>query len=216
MQSTAPSTRQNQLGWLTPILTLLGLVVLAAALWLIPPEQTLGNVIKVIFLHGALVRVALLVFAVAGVLSVAFLLTQKPTLYAWAMAAQKSAVILWIIYALTSMISTWLSWGEWIAWEEPRVRASVHVLWFSIACLALALWIGNRLLAAAINVLVTIATWLLIRGASIIRHPFDPIGSSGSETYQVLYWVMAAALAMLSVLLVRWLHSTAQKTKVDA
>lgn len=191
-----------------------GLAALFGALWLIPPEQTLGNVIKVIFLHGALVRVALLTFAAAGMLSAAFLLSQRRALYVWAMAAQKGAVLIWIVYALTSMVSTWLSWGEWIAWDEPRVRASVHVLWFSIACLLLVLWMGNRYLSAAVNLLVTIVTWALIQGASIIRHPFDPIGSSGSNIYQLLYWVMAAALALLTVLLVRWLHWREQR--VDA
>jgi hypothetical protein len=192
--------------WLAPLLTLLGLAALAAALWLIPPEQTLGNVIKVIFLHGALVRVALLVFAVAGGCSLSFLLTGRTAFFGWAMAAQQGAVLLWIVYALTSMLSTWLSWGQWIAWEEPRVRASVHVLWFSIACLLLVLWMGNRYFAAIVNLLVTGVTWTLIRGATIIRHPFDPIGSSGSNTYALLYWVMVAALGLLAVLLVRWLH----------
>ncbi len=206
MQASAPIDSHDHRNWLAPAAAVVGFVALFAALWLIPPEQTLGNVIKVIFLHGALVRVALLVFATAGILSAAYLLTHKPALYAWAMAAQKGAVILWIVYALTSMVSTRLSWGEWIAWEEPRVRASFHVLWFSIACLLLVLWMGNRYLSAAVNVLVTIVAWTLIQGASIIRHPFDPIGSSGSNTYQMLYWVMVAALALLSVLLVRWLH----------
>ncbi len=187
-------------------LTALGFAGLAAALWLIPPEQTLGNVIKVIFLHGALVRVALLVFGAAGVLSLGFLLSRRVALFAWAMATQKGAVTLWILYVLTSIISTRLSWGEWIAWEEPRVRASIHVLWFSIACLLLVLWMGNRYVAAAVNVLVTGVTWALIRGATIIRHPFDPIGSSGSDAYQTLYWVMVAALMVLAFMLVRWLH----------
>jgi hypothetical protein len=191
---------------MAPALTALGLAGLAAALWLIPPEQTLGNVIKVIFLHGALVRVGLLAFAVAGVLSLGFLLTRRTAWFVWAMAAQKGAVILWIVYALTSSISTWLSWGEWIAWDEPRVRASVHVLWFSLACLLLVMWMGNRYFAAIVNLIVTGVAWTLIRGASIIRHPFDPIGASGSNTYEVLYWVMVAALLLLAGLLVRWLQ----------
>lgn len=206
MQPSAPAASPNRLNRVAPVVTALGLIGLAAALWLIPPEQTLGNVIKVIFLHGALVRVGLLAFTAAGILSGAFLLTRNPSLFTWAMAAQKGAVLLWIVYSLTSMISTRLSWGEWIAWEEPRVRASIHVLWFSIACLLLGIWIGNRYVAAAINLLVTGAAWTLIRGATIIRHPFDPIGASGSEAYQMLYWIMAASLAVLAVVLVRWLH----------
>ncbi len=211
---SSPSAARSSRHWLAPLLTLLGLAGLAAALWLIPPEQTLGNVIKIIFLHGALVRVALLVFAVAGLCSLAFLLTRRAAFFGWAMAAQKGAVILWIVYALTSMLSTWLSWGQWIAWEEPRVRATVHVLWFSIACLLLVLWMGNRYFAAIVNLLVTGVTWSLIRGATIIRHPFDPIGSSGSNTYEVLYWVMVAALGLLAVLLVRGLHKAGKLVEV--
>lgn len=204
MSTSAPAGTPHRRAWLMPALAALAAIALAAALWLIPPEQTLGNVIKIIFLHGALVRVALLTFAAAGLVSLAYLLMRKPNLFAWAMAAQESAVILWIVYALTSMVSTYMSWGEWIAWEEPRVRASIHVLWFSIACLLLARWIGNRLFAAAINLLVAVVAWILIRGASIIRHPFDPIGTSGSETYQALYWVMVAALIVLAIVLVLW------------
>ena len=204
MQLSAVATGRR---WLTPALTILGAAGLAVALWLIPPEQTLGNVIKIIFLHGALVRVAL--FAVAGVCSLGFLLTRRAAFFAWAMAAQQGAVLLWIVYALTSMVSTWLSWGQWIAWEEPRVRASVHVLWFSVACLLLVLWMGNRYFAALVNLLVTGVAWTLIRGAAIIRHPFDPIGASGSDAYPWLYWVMVAALALLAVLLVRGLHARA-------
>jgi len=211
MHSSAHIEPPSRLNWLTLAAVAVGFAALLGALWLIPPEQTLGNVIKVIFLHGALVRVALVVFAAAGILSVAFLLTHKPAFFVWAMAAQKGAVILWIVYALTSMVSTRLSWGEWIAWGEPRVRASFHVLWFSVACLLLVVWMGNRYLSAAVNVLVTLVTWTLIQGAAIIRHPFDPIGSSGSNTYQLLYWVMVAALALLSVLLVRWLHQREQR-----
>lgn len=206
MQSSSIAAAPHWQRWVTPAMAASGLVGLAAALWLIPPEQTLGNVIKVIFLHGALVRVALLAFAAAGVLSLGFLLTRRITWYAWAMAVQKSAVSLWIVYVLISSISTWLSWGEWIAWDEPRVRASVHVLWFSVACLLLVMWMGNRSIAAIVNLLVTGVTWTLIRGATIIRHPFDPIGASGSETYQALYWVMVAALLLLAGLLVRWWH----------
>jgi len=211
MQSSSVAAAPRAQRWVTPALTVLGVAGLVAALWLIPPEQTLGNVIKVIFLHGALVRVGLLAFAVAGVLSLGFLLTRRTTWFAWAMAAQKGAVILWIIYALTSSISTWLSWGQWIAWDEPRVRASVHVLWFSIACLLLVMWMGNRTFAAIVNLIVTGVAWTLIRGASIIRHPFDPIGMSGSTTYEVLYWVMVAALALLTGLLVRWLYGSESK-----
>ena len=207
MGATVPHVPQKTMDRLQAMFASTALLGLTVALWLMPPEQTLGSVIKVIFLHGALVRVGLLSFAAAGILSLAYLFMRKPSLYLWAIAAQKSAVLLWILYTLTSMISTQLSWGEWIAWEEPRVRASFHVLWFSAACLLLGLWMGHRTFAAFANLLVTTVAWILIRGASIIRHPFDPIGTSGSSKYQTLFWVMVVALIVLAGVLVRWLHT---------
>jgi hypothetical protein len=177
-------------------------LLLIATLALLPPEKTLGPVIKVIFLHGALVRIGLLTFLAAGLLGLSTLFTRSEALLRWCLATQKTAVLIWIVYALSSMISTRLSWGEWIAWEEPRVRASVYVLGFGIAALLIVLWVNSRIFTGLTNVLVAIVSWLLVRGASILRHPFDPIGASGSSTYAVLYWLMVAALLVLAGLLI--------------
>ncbi len=177
-------------------------LLLIATLVLLPPEKTLGPVIKVIFLHGALVRIGLLTFLVAGLLGLATIFTRGNALLRWCLATQKAALLIWIVYVLSSMISTRLSWGEWIAWDEPRVRASVYVLGLSIAALLIVLWVNSRLFTGLTNMLVAIVSWLLVRGASIMRHPFDPIGTSGSSTYAVLYWLMVAALLVLAGLLV--------------
>ena len=177
-------------------------LLLIATLVLLPPEKTLGPVIKVIFLHGALVRIGLLTFLVAGLLGLATIFTRGNALLRWCLATQKAALLIWIVYVLSSMISTRLSWGEWIAWDEPRVRASVYVLGLSIAALLIVLWVNSRLFTGLTNMLVAIVSWLLVRGASIMRHPFDPIGTSGSSTYALLYWLMVAALLVLTGLLV--------------
>lgn len=177
-------------------------LLLIITLVLLPPEKTLGPVIKIIFLHGALVRIGLLTFLAAGLLGLATVFTRGNALLRWCLATQKAALLIWIVYVLSSMISTRLSWGEWIAWDEPRVRASVYVLGLSIAALLIVLWVNSRLFTGLANMLVAVVSWLLVRGASILRHPFDPIGESGSSTYALLYWLMVAALLALAGLLV--------------
>jgi len=127
------------------------LVVLVGLLILVPPEQTLGDIVKVVFLHGALVQVGLVAFAVAGALGLAYCIRRSETVYAWCLAVQKTAVLMWIVYAISSMIATYQAWGVWIAWDEPRVRASISVLWFSVICLLLVLWIRHRLFTAALE-----------------------------------------------------------------
>lgn len=177
------------------------LVALAALIVaLVPPEKTLGWIIRPVFLHGALVQSGLIAFAASGLLGLAYFLRRSPTVIAWCLAAQETAVALWIGYALSSMVTTRLAWGEWIAWDEPRVRASLHVLWFCLVCLLLVHWMKHPVFTALTNIIAAGAIWYLIKGAGLLRHPFDPIGDSNSFTYQVLYWLLVATvLAIASV-----------------
>lgn len=188
-----------------PWLWLGGLFVLAVLLiWLIPAEKTLGSVIRLVFLHGALVQVGLIAFAAAGLLGVAALGFRRAALYRWCLTVQEVAVLLWVVYALSSMVTTRLAWGEWIAWDEPRVRASVYVLGFSIAALVLVRWVNHPAFTAGANIVVAGVVWYLIKGAGLLRHPFDPIGESNSLLYQVLYLILVAVILAMAVVVARW------------
>jgi hypothetical protein len=184
------------------ILTAAALLVL---LLLVPPEQTLGEVIRVIFLHGALVQVGLLAFAAAGTLGAIALFRPEPAWLSASLAAQKTSVIVWIAYVLSSMLSTYLAWSIWIAWDEPRVRISFQVLWFSVACLLLVLWIGNRIFTGITNIVVAGAVWWLVKGATILRHPLDPIGTSTSSSYRWIFLGILVLSLLLTAQIGQWL-----------
>lgn len=206
----------TRIQWIVGGTALVAGIVAAGALVLLPAEETLGDVIKLIFLHGALVRVGMVAFSVAAVLGLACLFSRGPALLRWCLAVQKTAVIVWVAYAVTSMFSTRLSWGEWIAWEEPRVQASIHVLWLSLACLALVLWVNTRTFTGLANLVVGVMAWVLVRGASLLRHPFNPIGESGSLQYPIYYWVMVIALLVLAAALAIWLERRGARGSIPA
>ncbi|MBI1295122.1 hypothetical protein GC175_09200 [bacterium] len=183
-------------------------VALAIAdLWLIPAEQTLGGIIKVIFLHGALVEVGLVIFLLGGLVGLAYVVWRTDRLAHWGAALQKTGVILWIFYALSSMLSTKLAWGQWIAWDEPRVRASAMVLGFVIVSLLFSWWVGSQLFTALANVAVTGVAFYLIKGASLLQHPFDPIGTSSSHTYRLYFGFLLLIILVLAMQLTLWLRS---------
>lgn len=204
------------MSWSTParrdLVSLLLLTAAAVGLLLaLPPEQTLGAVIRVIFLHGALVQVGLLIFAAAGILALVYLWTRRsgvgdPTVYGWLVAAQRTGLVIWVVYALSSMLSTYLAWGQWVAWDEPRVRASAGVLWFAVACWLLAWWVASPLFRALANIVLAGAAWWLIKGATIFRHPFDPIGESGSPTYRLIFAALMVVMLLMAALLMRRLR----------
>lgn len=195
-----------------PLLTPVAILIL---LFLLPPERILGDVIKLVLLHGALVRAGLIAFALAGVLGFFCLFSATPLWSRWCLATQVTALLLWIANMISSSMATRLAWGEWIAWSEPRVWATIHVLWLSLACLGLVLWLNQRFFTGITNIIVAALSWGLIRGASLVRHPFDPLGSSNSLTYQALYIGMVLVLLVMAWQCARWLQQRLPRQPVS-
>lgn len=195
--------RSNQIrrtGWLFVVLG----VVVTVLLFLLPPERTLGSVIKIVFLHGALVRVGLIGFVAAGMLGIGYLILLRESVLKWCLAVQQTTLALWVVYILSSMLATRLSWGQWIAWGEPRVQASFQVLGFAFISLALVRWVNQPVFTGVVNAILGVVPWFLVRRAAIVLHPFNPIGTSNSLAYQVIYGGMVAAMLGIAFLIVWW------------
>lgn len=176
-------------------------------LWIVlaPAEARLGNLIKLVYVHGALVMVGLATFSVAGLLGLIALIARRPVWYRGARAAGTAALIVWVLYVISAVVVTGLAWGQWVAWNEPRVRATFMIL---LAALALALVI--RLVAhpdfgALVHVVMGVAPWIVIRQAEVIRHPVDPIGGSESAAIQIFYLLIVLTVAGLAATLIAWI-----------
>jgi len=185
--------------------SLIGLAALAAVLvLLVPPEHTLGHIIKVVFLHGALVQTGLVMFGATGLVAAAYLATQRKSLFHWCLAMQKTSALVWTVYIVSSVVVTYLAWGIPVAWNEPRVRISA-IIWG--ACLAFLLlhWLAqHHLFTAMMNVLMGVAAWTLVKNAGILRHPFDPIGSSDSPFFKAIYAALGIVMLLLAIQITRW------------
>jgi hypothetical protein len=176
-------------------------------LWLAltPAEAQLGGIIKLVFVHGALVWVGLATFSVAGALGVLALVLRRDAWYYGTASAGLAALILWFAYAVSSMVVTGMTWGQIIAWNEPRVRATGLILIAALVLYFVARLVDNRDFTAVVNVLLGIVPWIVVRQAEVIRHPVDPIGGSGSTSMQTYYMLIVLTVGGLAVTLVAWL-----------
>lgn len=181
------------------------LLLLAAWLILAPAESRLGQVVKLVYVHGALVMVGLGLFTAAGGLGLVALVARRPVWYRAVRAAALAALIVWALYALSSMAVTGLTWGQIVAWSEPRVRASAFILLAAVVLAGVSRLVNEPPFTAAVSVVMGIVPWVLVRQAEAIRHPLDPIGGSGSAEIQVYYWLIVATIAALAAVLVAWL-----------
>jgi hypothetical protein len=188
-----------------PLAALTLIALLAVWLWLAPSEARLGSLIKVVYVHGALVWVGLLTFSLAGILGFVALLARRAVWYRGTEAAGLAALLVWITYVISSMAVTGLAWGQLVAWNEPRVRVTGMILLASVAIVVVSRIVNQRDFTALANLAMGIVPWVAVLRVEAIRHPVDAIGSSGSTAIQGYYLLIVLTVAALACTLVAWL-----------
>ena len=188
-----------------PLLTLCLLALLGTWLVLAPAEARLGNVVKLIYVHGALVWAGLAAFTLAGALALVALLSRRSVWYRGTQSAGWVALLVWFIYALSAMIVTYLTWGQLIAWPEPRVRATALILAAAVLLAIVRRAVGHPDFAAIVNLVMGVVPWVVVRQAGVIRHPVDPIGGSQSASIRLYYLLIVWTVAGLVLTLTAWL-----------
>lgn len=175
----------------------------AAILLLMPLEKTLGQVIKIVYLHGALSRAGMAGLVAAGVVGVLYLMTRRPALATWVQGLLISGWAFWVAHFVVSMPATRLTWGPWIAWGEPRVTMTLRLAAAGLVVL-LVTWIvkDSRFTALAAALLAVAVIWMAA-STGVLRHPLDPIGTSPSVTLQLVYLALLVPVVG-SMVLVAW------------
>jgi hypothetical protein len=174
---------------------ILALLTTAGLTALGPEEKSLGDNIRIVYLHGAWALTAEAAFGVsaaAGLLGITF---RRETLHRWSAALGHSGLFFWITYLPLSLWAMQANWnGLFLA--EPRFRVAVV-----FAVTGILLQIGLALLArpaftSLFNVLYFVALRIGLSQADYVMHPPpSPIFSSGILSLQ-LYFVGVIFLTM--------------------
>ncbi len=183
----------------------LGLCLGLAALILIlmPGEKTLGGVIKIVYLHGALSRAGMVGFWAAGVAGLIYLLRPRPPVARWTHALLLSGWSYWAAHFIISMPATRLTWGPWIAWGEPRVTMTLQVLVAGLVVIVVTRLLKDDRFTAAAALLLAVAVAFLLGRTGVLRHPLDPIGSSPSTLFRLIYLLLLMPV-IGSMFLIAW------------
>ena len=179
----------------------LALLTTAALTAIGPQEKSLGNNIRIVYLHGAwalTAEVALGLSAAAGLFGI---LTRREQLHRWSAAMGYTGLFFWVTDLPLSLWAMQTNWnGLFLA--EPRFRVAVI---FSVTGVLLQL--GLTLLARPVftslfNVLFFAALRIGLSQADYVMHPPpSPIFSSGILSLQlffvgIIFLTMAAAYFM--------------------
>ncbi len=166
--------------------------VLAASLVLIwmPAEKTLGQVVKIVYLHGALSRAGMAGLVAAGVVGLAYLVSRRSSLLCWAQGLLLSGWGFWVAHFIVSMPATRLTWGPWVAWGEPRVTMTLQLMAAGLVVIAITRLVGDARFTALATLLLAVAVLVMAGYTGVIRHPLDPIGTSPSALLRLVYLML--------------------------
>ncbi len=193
--------------WMWPLLAGLA-AILMLLLWLSPADKTLGQIVKLVYLHGALVRTAMVLFAIGLPVNLIALVRGQSGWSSWGKAFAWMAVATWLAHAFFSMVTTYAAWGVFIAWFEPRTRFTFALAAVGVVIVVVARLVGNaRFSALVFALLAGLTLSLAAPRLGVIQHPLDPIGSSPSNAIRTFYTAILAVSMVLGGLLTIWLQA---------
>jgi hypothetical protein len=178
-------------------LFLFTILVIAVLAFFGPEEQSLGSNVRIVYLHGAWVLAAELVFAAAALAGLLALALQREGLHRWSAALGRTGIVFWLTYLPLSLWAMQANWnGLFLA--EPRFRLA---LTFAIvgALMQVGLWLVNiDWVISLANLLFFTVLRIVFSTASYVMHPPpSPIFSSGLWNI-ILFFVMLNIFAWVA------------------
>jgi hypothetical protein len=196
---------------IVPSLIILATLIVVVTL-LAPTDRVLGEATRMVYVHGAIIRVVLGVFLLSGALGLIYLFAKRAALVEWSQILLETALLLWLPYLVSATIATLQTWGA-IAWFEPRWLVTMQISVIAPVAYAVTRMVKKPIVTAALNASVAAAILLLTRSAGLVLHPIDPIASSGNSGIIGSYLLLLGLCALFAMQVARglrfWHHRTA-------
>ncbi len=154
-------------------------VAAALILGLAPAEQTLGQGIKWVYIHTAIIWTAMLGLVACGGLGLAAVLLEFRRGAAWRAAAGWVTFGLLILAVLSSLAVMQVNWGG-ISWNEPRTVSLLRALALWLIVQVAGPWVADRRWRGALTALAAGVAVFPMRFGPLLIHPENPMGASGS------------------------------------
>jgi hypothetical protein len=183
------------------ILLVLGMAVLTV---LGPEEKSLGQNVRIVYLHGAWVLTALVAYIASGIVGLVALLTRKSGAHDWSKALGRTATVFWVTYLPLSLWAMQANWNG-LYTSEPRFRIAV-IFAVGGVLLQVGLSIINHAIAtSAANVVFAAALgWALSNTSSVLHPPPSPIFNSGIASIEIFFVVLNLVALLAAYQLTRW------------
>ena len=177
------------------------LVSLAAVVLLTtvgPSEKTLGERVRIVYLHGAWVWTSLIAFVIAGGMGLAGIITRKTTIHQWSRAWGWTGLLFWVSYLPVSIWAMQTSWNG-LYLSEPRWRLALIFALTGLLLQSGLILLEKPAWTSTANLLYVAALLLTLANTQNVMHPPAPVLSSDSLLIRGYFFVL-----LLIMLLAAW------------
>jgi hypothetical protein len=177
--------------WIFPLALLL---LMALLVWRAPVEQSLGQGIKIVYVHVGLIWAGMFGFALNGLLGLVVAVTDSKKLADWLPIIGLVSLVVFVVSVIVSLVAEQVNWGG-IFWREPRNMAVFSVTAVAIIVLVLNSWLPWRRAQGLLAASLAVYTILTLPSAPMVMHPENPARTSSSMGIQYgFYGVFVLAL----------------------
>ena len=171
----------------------LALVVLVAAVLvaIAPDEKTLGDGIKVVYVHVALTWTGMTGIVILSLLGLGVLLTGRPSLQDWAQKVGWVALVMFACGFLMSMLAAHIDWGA-VFWTEPRLKFGANVIALTLIVQILGGWLTSIRLRGLLAIVPAVFMTYSVLTTQLVLHPQSPILTSDSRAIQFTFFGLFA------------------------
>ncbi len=169
-----------------------------------PQEKSLGDNVRIVYLHGAWVLTAQMTFLAGAVMGLIGLLTRRDGAHRWSQALGRTGIIFWVTYLPLSLWAMQANWNG-LFLSEPRFRVAVIfaiagvLLQIGLGLVAKLPWTSLANLAYAISL-----NFVLKQAGNVLHPPPSPIFSSGNLKIEIFFIVLNLLILLAAWQLTRW------------
>ena len=189
-----------------PLALMLTLFIGFLLVILSPEDKELGAILKLIYLHGALITAGLSLFTAAGLVSMITLFRSRMN-FKMLFAIEKTAVIFWVAATIIGDLTSVFAWNG-INPGEPRFAATIIISLVSVGVYFISTAIENRKIISLLGIGLALSVWAVMGSAGKILHPDDPFGAS-EPSIRTFFLLISLVFLAASVLTVRWIKRMA-------
>ena len=194
-------SRNHLLRWL--VLALL-LALFVVVVFLAPLEKTLGETIRLVYVHAAFTRAGMIGFYICGLLGLIISVTNNAKIQSWTQTAAWVSFALFVLGGIFSVFAQQASWGG-VPLAEPRVRMSMTMTAVIVIILLVNEWIPWIRLRGLLYVAIAgYIAWVLPR-TPLVLHPENAAGSSPSTWIRLAFPLLTALALALGLWFVMYL-----------